>query len=247
MGKFQMRHLSGGGNKQSGIMMRKGSAFPKSSALYQSETGQQEAQRKADKNNANANRVYGETTMTSKRVEGGTQKTFTTPYTTSGKGTAERSGKPNASDKDWQAYLDKNFEGSNEKFNASQKGQGSETKTRFIPDPVSVIGKEKIKMISQKPTAEEIKFTPRGSSTTSEKIKQEQKPKKKIKIGKVLKNTGEGIGDLLEDGGEAIGDAAGFVAEKIGDGARFFGNAVGSLFGPRSIFRPKCRSCNKRR
>ena len=107
MGKFQMRHLSGGGNKQSGIMMRKGSAFPKSSALYQSETGQQEAQRKADKNNANANRVYGETTMTSKRVEGGTQKTFTTPYTTSGKGTAERSGKPNASDKDWQAFLEK--------------------------------------------------------------------------------------------------------------------------------------------
>ena len=246
MGKFQMRHLSGGENKQSGIMMRKGSAFPKSSALYQSETGQQEAQRKADKDNANANRVYGETTTTSERVEGGTRKTFTTPYTTSGKGTAERSGKPNASNKDWQAYLDKNFDGSNEKFNASQRGQGSETKTRFIPDPVNTITKQEIKFIPQKPTAEEIKFTPKRPSTTSEEIKPIKKPKKNIQIGKVIKKTGEGIGDFLEDGGEAIGDAGRFVGEKIGDLGRGFGNAVGSLFGPRSIFRPKCRSCKRR-
>jgi len=241
-----MRHLSGGENKQSGIMMRKGSAFPKSSALYQSETGQQEAQRKADKDNANANRVYGETTMTSEKVDGGTRKTFTTPYTTSGKGTAQRSGKPNASNKDWQAFLDKNFDGSNEKFNASQKGQGSEIKTRFIPDKVSTLGKQEIKFIPQKPTAEEIKFTPRGPSTTSEEIKPTKKPKKKIKIGKVIKKTGEGIGDFVEDSGEAIGDAGRFVGEKIGDAGRFFGNAVGSLFGPRSIFRPKCRSCKRR-
>ncbi len=238
MGKFQMPHLSGGGTKQSGIMMRKGSAFPKASAIYQSETGQQEAQRKADTNNANANRVYGETTSTRTKVEGGTRVDYSTPYTTKGKGKAKRSSGPKASNADWQKFLDKNFEGSNEKFNASQSGKGVENKTRFIPNSVTELTPQKISMIPVKPTAEKIKFTPKNTTTTSEKIEQTPKPKKGVKIKKVIKNVGEGIGDFGENVGEGIGDAGRFVGEKIGN----FGRAVGSLFGARSIFRV-CKSC----
>lgn len=242
MGKFQMPHLSGTGTKQSGIMMRRGSAFPKASAIYQSETGQQEAQRKADKNNANANRVYGETTSTRTKVDGGTRVDFSTPYTTKGKGKAKRSGKPNASNSDWQKFLDKNFEGSNEKFNASQSGKGVENKTRFIPNLVTEITPQKISMIPAEPTAEKIKFTPKNTTTTTEKIKRTPKPKKGIKIGKVVRNVGEGIGDFVENTGEGIGDAGRFVGEKLGDAGRFVGGAVGSLFGPRSFLRV-CKSC----
>ena len=235
MGKFQMRHLSGGGNKQSGIMMRGGSAFPKTALYQQAETGQQEAQGKADVNNANAKRVYGETTTTRTKEEGGTRIDFSTPYTTSGKGKAKRSGKPNASNADWQKFLDKNFEGSNEKFNASQSGKGVENKTRFIPNSVTELTEQKITMTPGKPTAEKIKITPRNTTTTTEKIKRTPKPKKGIKIGKVVKNVGEGIGDFVENTGEGIGDAGRFVGEKIGDAASFVGDAVSSLFG--------CRSC----
>ena len=244
MGKFQMRHLSGGGNKQSGIMSRGGSAFPKTALYQQAETGQQEAQGKADVNNANAKRVYGEETSTSERVEQdgkmGMKTTFTKPYTTSGKGEAKRSGKPNASNADWQKFLDKNFEGSNEKFNASQSGKGTETRSTFRPDlkNVTELTSQKISMIPQEPTAEKIKITPRNTTTTTEKIKRTPKPKKGLKIGKVIKNVGEGIGDFTENVGEGIGDAAEWTGEKIGD----FGKAVGSLFGPRSIFRV-CKSC----
>ena len=155
-----MRHLSGGGNKQSGIMMRGGSAFPKTALYQQAETGQQEAQGKADVNNANANRVYGETTTTRTKEEGGTRVDFSTPYTTSGSGKAKRSGKPNASNADWQKFLDKNFEGSNEKFNASQSGKGVENKTRFIPNSVTELTEQKISRIPSQPTAEKIKITP---------------------------------------------------------------------------------------
>tara|TARA_R110000868_G_scaffold177240_1_gene415605 strand:+ start:390 stop:1127 length:738 start_codon:yes stop_codon:yes gene_type:complete len=235
MGKFQMRHLPGGGNKQSGIMMRGGSAFPKTALYQQAETGQQEAQGKADVNNANAKRVYGETTTTRTKEEGGTRIDFSTPYTTSGKGKAKRSGKPNASNADWQKFLDKNFEGSNEKFNASQSGKGVENKTRFIPNSVTELTEQKITMTPGKPTAEKIKITPRNTTTTTEKIKRTPKPKKGIKIGKVVKNVGEGIGDFVENTGEGIGDAGRFVGEKIGDAASFVGDAVSSLFG--------CRSC----
>ena len=238
MGKFQMRHLSGGGNKQSGIMMRGGSAFPKTALYQQAETGQQEAQGKANVNNANAKKVYGETTTTRTKEEGGTRVDFSTPYTTSGKGKAKRSGKPNASNADWQKFLDKNFEGSNEKFNASQSGKGVENKTRFIPNSVTELTEQKITMTPGKPTAEKIKITPRNTTTTTEKIKRTPRPKKKINIGKVVKNVGEGIGDFGGTVGEGIGDAGRFVGEKIGD----FGKAVGSMFGPRSIFRV-CKSC----
>ena len=232
MGKFQMRHLSGGGNKQSGIMMRGGSAFPKTALYQQAETGQQEAQGKADVNNANANRVYGETTTTRTKEEGGTRVDFSTPYTTSGSGKAKRSGKPNASNADWQKFLDKNFEGSNEKFNASQSGKGVENKTRFIPNSVTELTEQKITMTPGKPTAEKIKITPRNTTTTTEKIKRTPKPKKGLKIGKVVKNVGEGIGDGFEAVGEGIGDAGRWTGEKIGD----FGRAVGSIF-------RNCRSC----
>ena len=238
MGKFQMRHLSGGGNKQSGIMMRGGSAFPKTALYQQAETGQQEAQGKANVNNANAKKVYGETTTTRTKEEGGTRVDFSTPYTTSGKGKAKRSGKPNASNADWQKFLDKNFEGSNEKFNASQSGKGVENKTRFIPNSVTELTEQKITMTPGKPTAEKIKITPRNTTTTTEKIERTPRPKKKINIGKVVKNVGEGIGDFGGTVGEGIGDAGRFVGEKIGD----FGKAVGSMFGPRSIFRV-CKSC----
>ena len=238
MGKFQMRHLSGGGNKQSGIMMRGGSAFPKTALYQQAETGQQEAQGKADVNNANAKKIYGETTTTRTKEEGGTRVDFSTPYTTSGKGKAKRSGKPNASNADWQKFLDKNFEGSNEKFNASQSGKGVENKTRFIPNSVTELTEQKITRTPGKPTAEKIKITPRNTTTTTETIKRKERPKKKINIGKVVKNVGEGIGDFGGTVGEGIGDAGRFVGEKIGD----FGKAVGSLFGPRSIFRV-CKSC----
>lgn len=238
MGKFQMRHLSGGGNKQSGIMMRGGSAFPKTALYQQAETGQQEAQGKANVNNANAKKVYGETTTTRTKEEGGTRVDFSTPYTTSGKGKAKRSGKPNASNADWQKFLDKNFEGSNEKFNASQSGKGVENKTRFIPNSVTELTEQKITRTPGKPTAEKIKITPRNTTTTTETIKRKERPKKKINIGKVVKNVGEGIGDFGGTVGEGIGDAGRFVGEKIGD----FGKAVGSMFGPRSIFRV-CKSC----
>ena len=177
--------------------------------------------------------------MTSEKVDGGTRKTYNTPYTTSGKGKAKRSGVPNAPNKDWQGFLDKNFEGSNEKFNASQKGQGNEIKTRFIPDPVTELTKQKIKMIPQKPTAEKIKITPRNTTTTSEKIKQTPKPKKKINIGKVIKNVGEDLGDFGENVGEGIGDATRFVGESVSDGVNYlFGRngVVSSLFGG-------CRTC----
>jgi hypothetical protein len=238
MGKFQMPHLSGGGTKQSGIMMRRGSAFPKASAIYQSETGQQEAQRKADKDNANANRVYGETTSTRTKVDGGTRVDFSTPYTTSGKGTAKRSSGPKASNADWQKFLDKNFEGSNEKFNASQSGKGVENKTRFIPNSVTELTPQKISMIPTEPTAEKIKFTPKNTTTTSEKIKFTPPKKKGQKIKKVIKNVGEGIGDFVENTGEGIGDAAEWTGEKLGDAANYlFGRrgVVSSLFG--------CRTC----
>jgi hypothetical protein len=238
MGKFQMRHLSGGGNKQSGIMARGGSAFPKTALYQQAETGQQEAQRNANDANANANRVYGETTSTRTKVDGGTRVDFSTPYTTSGKGKAKRSGKPNASNADWQKFLDKNFEGSNEKFNASQSGKGVENKTRFIPNSVTELTPAGISTTPAKPTAVDIKFTPKNTTTTTEKIKRTPKPKKGVKIGKVIKNVGEGIGDFTENVGEGIGDAGRWTGEKIGD----FGRAVGSLFGPRSIFRV-CKSC----
>lgn len=238
MGKFQMRHLPGGGNKQSGIMSRGGSAFPKTALYQQAETGQQEAQGKADVNNANAKRVYGETTSTRTKVDGGTRVDFSTPYTTSGKGKAKRSSGPKASNADWQKFLDKNFEGSNEKFNASQSGKGVENKTRFIPNSVTELTPQKISMTPAKPTAVDIKFTPKNTTTTTEKIKQTPKPKKGVKIGKVIKNVGEGIGDFTENVGEGIGDAGRWTGEKIGD----FGRAVGSLFGPRSIFRV-CKSC----
>ena len=242
MGKFQMRHLSGGGNKQSGIMMRGGSAFPKTALYQQAETGQQEAQSNANDANANANRVYGETTSTRTKEEGGTRVDFSTPYTTSGKGKAKRSGKPNASNADWQKFLDKNFEGSNEKFNASQSGKGVENKTRFIPNSVTELTEQKITRTPGKPTAEKIKITPRNTTTTTETIKRKERPKKKINIGKVVKNVGEGIGDFGETVGEGIGDAGKFVGEKLGDAGRFVGGAVGSLFGPRSFLRV-CKSC----
>ena len=242
MGKFQMRHLSGGGNKQSGIMMRGGSAFPKTALYQQAETGQQEAQGKANVNNANAKKVYGETTTTRTKEEGGTRVDFSTPYTTSGKGKAKRSGKPNASNADWQKFLDKNFEGSNEKFNASQSGKGVENKTRFIPNSVTELTEQKITMTPGKPTAEKIKITPRNTTTTTEKIERTPRPKKKINIGKVVKNVGEGIGDFGGTVGEGIGDAGRFVGEKLGDAGRFVGGAVGSLFGPRSFLRV-CKSC----
>ena len=242
MGKFQMRHLSGGGNKQSGIMMRGGSAFPKTALYQQAETGQQEAQGKANVNNANAKKVYGETTTTRTKEEGGTRVDFSTPYTTSGKGKAKRSGKPNASNADWQKFLDKNFEGSNEKFNASQSGKGVENKTRFIPNSVTELTEQKITRTPGKPTAEKIKITPRNTTTTTETIKRKERPKKKINIGKVVKNVGEGIGDFGGTVGEGIGDAGRFVGEKLGDAGRFVGGAVGSLFGPRSFLRV-CKSC----
>jgi hypothetical protein len=235
MGKFQMRHLPGGGNKQSGIMRRGGSAFPKTALYQQAETGQQEAQRKADKDNANANRVYGETTSTRTKVNGGTRVDFSTPYTTSGKGKAKRSSGPKASNADWQKFLDKNFEGSNEKFNASQSGKGVENKTRFIPNSVTELTPQKISMTPAKPTAVDIKFTPKNTTTTTEKIKRTPKPKKGVKIGKVVRNVGEGIGDFVENTGEGIGDVVRNVGEGIGDAASFVGNAVSSLFG--------CRSC----
>jgi len=241
MGKFQMRHLSGGGNKQSGIMMRGGSAFPKTALYQQAETGQQEAQSNANAANANAKRVYGEETSTSERVEQdgkmGMKTTFTKPYTTTGKGRAKRSGKPNASNKDWQKFLDKNFEGSNEKFNASQSGKGTETRSTFRPDlkKVTELTSQKIKITPQQPTAVDIKFTPRNTTTTTEKIKRTPKPKKGVKIGKVVRNVGEGIGDFVENTGEGIGDVVRNVGEGIGDAASFVGNAVSSLFG--------CRSC----
>lgn len=244
MGKFQMRHLSGGGNKQSGIMARGGSAFPKTALYQKAETGQQEAQSNANAANANAKKVYGEETSTSERVKQngkmGTLTTFTKSYTTSGKGKAKRSGKPNASNADWQKFLDKNFEGSNEKFNASQSGKGTETRSTFRPDlkKVTELTPQKISMIPVDPTAEKIKFTPKNTTTTSEKIKRTPKPKKGVKIGKVIKNVGESIGDFGENVGEGIGDAGRWTGEKIGD----FGKAVGSLFGPRSIFRV-CKSC----
>jgi hypothetical protein len=248
MGKFQMRHLSGGGNKQSGIMMRGGSAFPKTALYQQAETGQQEAQSNANAANANAKRVYGEETSTSERVEQdgqmGMKTTFTKPYTTTGEGKAKRSGKPNASNKDWQNFLDKNFEGSNEKFNASQSGKGSETRSTFRPDlkTVTELTEQKISRIPTQPTAEKIKITPRNTTTTTETIKRKERPKKKINIGKVVKNVGEGIGDFGGTVGEGIGDAGRFVGEKLGDAGRFVGGAVGSLFGPRSFLRV-CKSC----
>ena len=121
--------------------------------------------------------MYGETTSTRTKVDGGTRVDFSTPYTTSGKGKAKRSSGPKASNADWQKFLDKNFEGSNEKFNASQSGKGVENKTRFIPNSVNEITPQKISMIPVEPTAEKIKFTPKNTTTTSEKIKQKQ-PKK---------------------------------------------------------------------
>lgn len=234
MGKFQMRHLSGGGNKQSGIMMRGGSAFPKTALYQQAGTGQQEAQRNANDANANANRVYGETTSTRTKEEGGTRVDFSTPYTTSGKGTAKRSGKPNASNADWQGFLDKNFEGSNEKFNASQSGKGVENKTRFIPNSVTELTEQKITMTPGKPTAEKIKITPRNTTTTTEKIERTPRPKKKINIGKVVKNVGEGIGDFGETVGEGIGDGLRATGRAIGHVFSRRG-AIGSLFG--------CKTC----
>ena len=244
MGKFQMRHLSGGGNKQSGIMMRGGSAFPKTALYQQAETGQQEAQRNANDANANANRVYGETTSTRTKEEGGTRVDFSTPYTTTGEGKAKRSGKPNASNKDWQNFLDKNFEGSNEKFNASQSGKGSETRSTFRPDlkTVTELTEQKISRIPTQPTAEKIKITPRNTTTTSEKIKRTPNPKKGQKIGKVIKKVGEGIGDGFEAVGEGIGDAGKWTGEKLGDAGKWALGAVGSLFGPRSRLRI-CKSC----
>ena len=248
MGKFQMRHLSGGGNKQSGIMMRGGSAFPKTALYQQAETGQQEAQSNANAANANAKRVYGEETSTSERVEQdgqmGMKTTFTKPYTTTGEGKAKRSGKPNASNKDWQNFLDKNFEGSNEKFNASQSGKGSETRSTFRPDlkTVTELTEQKISRIPTQPTAEKIKITPRNTTTTSEKIKRTPNPKKGQKIGKVIKKVGEGIGDGFEAVGEGIGDAGKWTGEKLGDAGKWALGAVGSLFGPRSRLRI-CKSC----
>lgn len=248
MGKFQMPHLSGAGTKQSGIMMRRGSAFPKTALYQQAETGQQEAQRNANDANANANRVYGEETSTSERVEQGGEMgmktTFTKPYTTTGKGRANRSGKPNASDENWQKFLDKNFEGSNENFNASQSGKGTETRSTFRPDlkKVTELTSEKITMTPRKPTAEKIKITPRNTPTTTETIKRTPKPKKGIKIGKVVKNVGEGIGDFGETVGEGIGDAGRWTGEKLGDAGKWALNAVGSMFGPRSVFRV-CKGC----
>ena len=97
-------------------------------------------------------------------------------------------------------------------------------------------------MIPVEPTAEKIKFTPKNTTTTSEKIKQNPPKKKGQKIKKVIKNVGEGIGDFVENTGEGIGDAGRFVGEKIGDAGRFVGGAVGSLFGPRSFLRV-CKSC----
>ena len=234
MGKFQMRHLSGGGNKQSGIMMRGGSAFPKTALYQQAETGQQEAQGKANVNNANAKKVYGETTTTRTKEEGGTRVDFSTPYTTSGKGKAKRSGKPNASNADWQKFLDKNFEGSNEKFNASQSGKGVENKTRFIPNSVTELTEQKITMTPGKPTAEKIKITPRNTTTTTEKIERTPRPKKKINIGKIVKNVGEGIGDFGETVGEGIGDGLRATGRAIGHVFSRRG-AIGSLFG--------CKTC----
>ena len=242
MGKFQMRHLSGGGNKQSGIMMRGGSAFSKTALYQQAETGQQEAQRNANDANANAKKIYGETTTTRTKEEGGTRVDFSTPYTTSGSGKAKRSGKPNASNADWQKVLDKNFEGSNEKFNASQSGKGVENKTRFIPNSVNELTSQKISMTPAQPTGEKIKITPRNTTTTTEKIKRTPNPKKGQKIKKVIKNVGEGIGDFVENTGEGIGDAAEWTGEKLGDAGKWALGAVGSLFGPRSIFRV-CKSC----
>ena len=148
--------------------------------------------------------------------------TFSTPYTTSGSGKAKRSGKPNASNADWQKFLDKNFEGSNEKFNASQSGKGTETRSTFRPDlkNVTELTSQKISMIPQQPTGEKIKITPRNTTTTTETIKRKERPKKKINIGKVVKNVGEGIGDGFEAVGEGIGDAGKWTGEKIGDAGK---------------------------
>ena len=89
-------------------------------------------------------------------------------------------------------------------------------------------------MTPGKPTAEKIKITPRNTTTTTEKIERTPRPKKKINIGKIVKNVGEGIGDFGETVGEGIGDGLRTTGRAIGHVFSRRG-AIGSLFG--------CKTC----
>ena len=93
---------------------------------------------------------------------------------------------------------------------------------------------QKITMTPGKPTAEKIKITPRNTTTTTEKIERTPRPKKKINIGKIVKNVGEGIGDFGETVGEGIGDGLRTTGRAIGHVFSRRG-AIGSLFG--------CKTC----